>query len=271
MRRRSITLPAVLAAIGVAFWVVFALVLTTDPPSLFAGAETDSPTGRVYQVSGDELDAADPIADALWVRFAALIPAEHRAGVVSFTTIDDPELSGYVEAVKGNTNRWHVALSAHLVNAPQELDATIVHEFAHMLSLGADQVLAPESRLELRRLAASCPTFFTGEGCSRDDSYLAAYIDRFWRGDLLEEWEAIAAGSAADFEEAIAGFVATHPDVFISDYAATDPTEDFAESFMEWVLGGPTGHLGATARAKLEFFADYAELIDVQAHIRAQR
>ncbi|GAA1895111.1 hypothetical protein [Lapillicoccus jejuensis] len=40
-------------------------------------------------------------------------------------------------------------------------------------------------------------------------------------------------------------FLDAHPDTFVDDYAATDPTEDFAETFAVWCALGEDGADGS--------------------------
>jgi hypothetical protein len=184
--------------------------------------------------------------------------------VVSFGTVVDPDTTGYVEPVKGDTGRWHLALHPDLLDSPQLRDNTIVHELGHLITLNGDQVSTPESRIELRGLADTCRTWFTGDGCSREGSYMAAWVKEFWPDDLMEEWASIE-------ESQLGRFVDDHEGVFISAYAATSPSEDIAESFAEWVLGRRNDHLGEVAAAKLAFFEGYPELVVLRTEIRSRR
>ena len=77
------------------------------------------------------------------------------------------------------------------------LTYTFIHEFAHLLTLGPDQVkpsLAvfenPDDDHIYFAEAASCPDYFPGEGCSRPGSYINAFFAQFW-ADIHEEWQSL--------------------------------------------------------------------------------
>lgn len=266
--RFEITVAGLLAAAGVLLWGAVAVGLTVDPPAGFGGRREEAhPPPTTYAVVGDRLQGAesDQIAGELWQRVVQLVPAEERTMVGTFGTISDDETSGYVEAIKGDTGRWHLGLHPDLVESPHLLDAAIVHELAHLFTLSSDQVPTPETRLELRRLADTCETWFTGDGCSLDDSYMAAWVEEFWPDDLLEEWEEITN------EDGLSAFVDDHEDLFVTDYAAASPSEDIAESFAEYVLGLGGDHLGEVAREKLAFFDRFPELAALRLEIRSRR
>jgi hypothetical protein len=88
---------------------------------------------------------------------------------------------------------------------------------------------------------------------------LRAYLARFWptaQGGELDESD-----SAATDRYRTGGFV--------TEYAATNPFEDMAEVFAEWVLetAPPTGT--AQVDEKLRFFDDYPEVVAIRETVRA--
>jgi hypothetical protein len=64
-------------------------------------------------------------------------------------------------------------------------------------------------------------------------------------------------------------FYTANEDDFVSDYAATNVVEDFAESFMTWVIEDTVTGESITA-AKLTFFENYPELVTIRDRIRAE-
>ena len=64
-------------------------------------------------------------------------------------------------------------------------------------------------------------------------------------------------------------FYAEHEDDFVSDYAATNVIEDFAESFMVYVIeDAPIGD--SVAAEKLRFFEAIPELAAIRDRLRAE-
>lgn len=61
-------------------------------------------------------------------------------------------------------------------------------------------------------------------------------------------------------------FYETHEEDFVSDYAATNVTEDFAESFAAFVLEAEPDSDSPLAQ-KLDFFWNVPEFVEIRAHI----
>ena len=56
---------------------------------------------------------------------------------------------------------------------------------------------------------------------------------------------------------------------FVTEYAATIPTEDIAEVFAEWVKNDESPQGDTILERKLRFFDDYAEVVEIRAEARA--
>lgn len=236
-----------------------------------------------HDVASDLEDAqADTEAhDAIWA-FSRRVLESHVQWVgafVVFTDGDDGTLA-QVFTLAEDPKLWALAIDYEdAIDADGEVggdqfSATVVHEFAHILALNADQVTfdaelaASDDDPEVYAAKdAACDTYFLDEGCSRADAYIHLFHEAFW-GDLADE-EAAMADMTEDEEEAAAdALFARFPDRFVSDYAATNATEDFAESFAHFVLlSEPTGE--RERDEKVRFFADFAELADIRADIQA--
>ena len=68
------------------------------------------------------------------------------------------------------------------------------------------------------------------------------------------------------YKTAIHKFYAEYPDQFISEYAATNPVEDIAESWTEFVMRPkPIGT--SIADKKVLFFYEYPELVQIRGEI----
>ena len=74
------------------------------------------------------------------------------------------------------------------------------------------------------------------EGCSRPGSIVGDFQIKFWSkyGADATDWNRTDQDAAALY--------ADHSDAFVSEYAATNPVEDLAETFATFVLSDkPTG------------------------------
>ncbi len=214
----------------------------------------------VAPVSGDEIDtsgaasadAAERIG-AIWDRMVELFPAEQRRSIAVLTLDAAPdEFGGGADALPLDEmgERWTIGISDRL--PPDQLDHVLIHEFAHMLTLGADQFEAPDG---------ACSTYEnTFGGCARSDSIAARFMDRFWPDEVVA-----AAGAAFETGESIAG---RFPGRFVSEYAGTAPDEDLAEVFTFFVFSDrPTGD--SIVDQKLLMMWETPGMVELREQIRA--
>ncbi|OFW64899.1 MAG: hypothetical protein A2Y74_06805 [Actinobacteria bacterium RBG_13_63_9] len=132
-----------------------------------------------------------------------------------------------------------------------ELTYTLLHEYAHVLTLNNTQ-FTPH--------AGGGSTYQSEEAYTAEDSYLNLFYQRFW-GDIYAEWE----GYYDD--DSVEDFYELHRDQFLTDYAATEPEEDIAESWLYFIISArPEGT--STAEQKIEFFYDFPEMVGLRDEIR---
>lgn len=241
-RRHSSTVPLLAAA------SLIALTGCTVQPSPEIRPETfedpDLGTVSVYEVSsGASLTPTpDATAQSVWDLFVDVVTAtEIDEMVVEYDTGDAPdsETLAYVTPVGDDNSTWAFAANLAFANDEDLLRATIVHEYGHLISLSSD---------ELEDGATTCETLDLSEGCAHEDAAIYAFHLDFWNsyGDDAPDADNDDPDLAYDF------FLA-HEDAFVSDYAATNVTEDFAESFMTFVLEDePAG--ASPVADKLAFF-----------------
>jgi len=161
---------------------------------------------------------------------------------------------------------WNLTVNLDAFIFDGELDeeymiSTLIHEYAHVLSLNASQVRyypVTDNENILDRFAQNCENQLVGEGCLYADAYLDDFIDIFWSDE--QELERVRAEELDVYRG--------NEDNFISEYAATNPAEDIAESFTYFVLKPtPSGNSGADK--KLRFFYNYKELENLRKLIRS--
>lgn len=180
---------------------------------------------------GEDSDEAREI----WAYFQRIFPASEWAMLSGFWIFSDGYGGTTAVVIQDPTDleKWILLVDPADSHADGELDKvelvyTLVHEFGHLLSLNVEQVeLIGEDDCE--------GTYFTGEGCSRADSYINLFYEEFWTG--------------GDFG-------------FVTEYAATNAAEDFAESFAFFVLGEEA------LNEKVEFFYGFKELVKLRDLIR---
>ncbi len=214
---------------------------------------------------------------AVWEFFTRLIPAEERANLTEFYIVTDGPDNLLAAVAQTSSDPRHWALEVDIQDAAdrRNLTYTLIHEYAHLLTLGPSQVTPSQTLFDnpddedlYYQEASACPQYFPGEGCSLPDSYIDAFFDRFW-ADIYAEWQDVNLIEDNEaYYEALDEFYATYQDRFVTDYAATNPEEDIAEAFTFFVLSEPPG--GQTiAEEKILFFYEYPELAQMRARILA--
>jgi len=263
---------AVLAGAGIAFIAPAAYELLDSPTRTDAsipiargeGAlprfEADEDFGEVavYDVLADgSLEpAASGVAGEVWNLWVRMVGADVAGETIIRYRAGDAPDSDTLAYVYQDTNPQYWSLAVNLATAddPQLLVATLIHEYAHVFSFD-------EGGFD--RTDTSCDTLELFEGCANEGSYLYQFYDAFWAGY----------GDALDVEnvdeDAAYEFYLANEEDFVSDYAATNLGEDFAESFMTFVIEDvPEGD--TVVAQKLQYFTDYSELVDLREHIRTE-
>ena len=153
-----------------------------------------------------------------------------------------------------NWNMAQEALSGGSRSALRSFDSTIVHEAAHILALSPDQMHKGAGRPK--------GTFHVSEGTTRPDAWLNQFWLAFWK-DGYPDW------SGEEDEEGAKALRMAHPGAFVSQYAATSPGEDFAETFAAFVMLARPEEAKRERDAKMLFFYNYPELVALRDSMRA--
>lgn len=227
-----------------------------------------------YSVSGNEiaLIQSGPAADGFynqtrqnefWNFFTNLIPSDARSVMKEVEFFADPEdgTAAYVAPLNDNDlSLWEMGHNLDFAwdqdnsFVPGESAYTSIHEIAHLLTLDNGQINVNDS---------GCNSFHTGEGCSATSSYINQFYNQFW-GDIYSENQRIGQD---DFDGLFA-FYQKYQGRFVSEYAATNPGEDIAESFATYVINdSPSGN--SIAAQKIRFFDGFPELVNLKQRIKA--
>jgi hypothetical protein len=207
-------------------------------------------------LSEDELS----IYDKMWKRIALIIPDAYENMIVKFEVATDGAdgSMAYVYNEDSSLKTWTISLDpADVVqsngNLTSDFDATVIHEFGHLLTLNNYQMDSSAKN-----------TYVTEEGTLKEGSYLNLFYAEFW-DDIMDEYRGTV-GNNPDENSYL--FYSDHTDMFVSDYAAYNPEEDIAESFCAFVLNDkPTG--SSIKDQKVAFFYRFEELVDIRDTIRA--
>ena len=216
--------------------------------------------GALLSQSGDFSADDLSIYDKMWERVALIIPDAYENMIVKFEiTTDGVDGSmAYVYNEDSSLKTWTISLDpADVVqsngNLTSDFDATVIHEFGHLLTLNNYQMDSSAKN-----------TYVAEEGTLKEDSYLNLFYAEFWE-DIMDEYRSTVGN---DPDENAYLFYDDHMDMFVNDYAAVNPEEDIAESFCAFVLENkPTGSL--IKDQKVAFFYQFEELVEIRDTIRS--
>ncbi len=153
----------------------------------------------------------------------------------------ESDLLAYVEALSTGDGGVAFQMTVNLGEAEAddvELALTMAHELTHVFTGLPDQ-------LDRTVDESQCFTYHEGEGCYTEDSFIARWIEAFW-----SEW-IIGFDPSTEGETGAADRCFLDPS-FLGSYSATNPEEDFAETFSAYVFSVPVEDPGLLA--KYEFF-----------------
>lgn len=213
--------------------------------------------------------------ERVWNYFASLIPADDRESLVEFSAMSDgrSNILGGVRRTDENPDQWSLRVDIVDAEDQYELTYTLLHEFGHLLTLDSSQVkidrsvyLHPDDKELYDRARAACTTYFSDDGCSLADAYLHEFFNRYWTS-FFSEWQEIdAAKEEESYYARLHDFYEVHADQFLTEYAATSPEEDIAESLAFFILAEKP-EIESIADEKILFFYEYPQLVDLRQEI----
>lgn len=245
----------------------------------------------VYRVSGEKITWSnnEPVPDDLvkfqeqkdvhqkiWDHFVNLVPKDQRPMLGEFVIVTDGEekLLAAVRQTDENLYSWILEVDIADIANSRELTYTLIHEFAHLLTLNSKQVTPsravfdnPNDQQVYTHESLRCEQYFSNEGCSQPNSYLNSFYAEFWT-NIYDEWKKThQSRDDEQYYENLNDFYHKYQDRFVTDYAVVNPVEDIAESFSFFILSPkPTGD--TIAEKKIMFFHDFPELVKLRVEIQ---
>lgn len=235
------------------------VVGTEEGPSTVEDDELGELT--VYEVdeAGDLVPAASGIDLEVWEMFREVITPEFAAERILWYQVGDNADSDFLAWViesDEDPELWNLAVNLAGTEDRDLLLLTLIHEYAHLLSMGPGQT--DES--------GDCEAEMASAACTDDGAYLADYHARFWAGYGDEA----TAYNGSD-EEDVAAFYEAYEDDFVSEYAATNLGEDFAEVFTAFVgEPQPTDPGASVVAEKISYMWEQPELVEIRDRLRAE-
>jgi hypothetical protein len=214
-----------------------------------------------YTVESMEISGRAPQLHRQYLdRLAEIFPDAYDEYVTELVIFDSTsDTDAYVETVFPYDRSWRYGVSVEILDDPPQSEAStelIVHEFAHVFSL--DQVFIDED------VHQECHTYFDAEVCWSDTTYLGKFLDTFWSEESLDALSDTRSDPSAE-----SVLYERDPESFVSDYAATDPAEDFAESFA-WYVYDWHPEDGGVAADKIDFFDRFSFIKELKKEIVAE-
>lgn len=262
------------------------VVLATQP---FASIPESQDASRVvelakYKVSGDVISPLGKLGvpanyvtyqqdvDAhqrIWNYFTAILPAGQRERIHEYLVFTDgkSDIQAWVKRSPSDPAQWSIGADILDSRNPVLLTETLVHEFAHLLTLNTDQLEFGGQYSYVRKPGVgACPNYSTRDGCTNKDSYLNQFYLKFWRPIYPEWYENLYQGGFGLDWGLVSGFYRRYPDQFNTTYSAASPEEDMAESFAVFILSPRPDDL-LVSQKKILFFYEYPELVTLRQEI----
>lgn len=232
----------------------------------------------LFEAVPSELSATQadvPAQQAIWSYFTSIIPERDREFLTEFSVLTDGKNNLLAAVAQSQDDPAHWRLEVDIADA-QDYDGltfTLIHEFGHLLTLNEDQVVPsmavfdnPQDAAVRSHEAAMCTTFYAHEGCSKRDSYINQFYQKFW-ADKYEEWFQVE--TIQDeylYYTRLNEFYEKYQDQFVTEYAATNPGEDAAETWTYFILT-PKPQGSTIAEQKVLFFYQFPELVELRQEI----
>jgi hypothetical protein len=195
-----------------------------------------------------------------FARILQLFPEPYRSRITELTVFAgaDAQYDAYVETIPPRHETWRYGVHEEMLQYPYSESNTelIVHELGHVVSYDR-MVGVPQPS------AASCHKYFDSGGCPARGSYLGEFIRQFWSTADLDRV------TEDDSHNDVARYYRRYQEAFVSEYAAQKPEEDFADSFMFFMLDISVS--GETAEEKVRFFENDEEMQRIKAELARLR
>ncbi|MEY3783830.1 MAG: hypothetical protein RLZZ230_152 [Candidatus Parcubacteria bacterium] len=236
------------------------VIIAVEPDSLQNAIDIEAK--YIIDHPADVKNISDRQQRNYFTQVFAIFPDDYDAKLSQLEVFKkgDSLIDAFVETVPPTNDTWLFAVADDILTDSTSVESTelIVHELGHLVSY--EQIVGIPTPSY-----TSCHNYFSSRGCPAENSYLVQFTNHFWSDTDLTRISQF--NNREDTIDAASLYYKKHPSQFVSDYAAFSPEEDFSESFMYFIFNKPTS--GTTAKQKLNFFAQYPELVNMRNEIQS--
>lgn len=238
---------------------------------------SDSTVEKTYQIQNSKptQNFTNQKHQQVWDYFVSLIPAKYTTQITVLEIIDQKEnlVIANLVNLENQPNNWKLKISldkVYLNNQfnPELLKYTYVHELGHLLTLNSQELDLDYAYLKLKgkdfqdnfqQKEASCqPNYYLQEGCSKTNSTINLFWQKFWKPVWAEYLEIQKTSDNKQFNEKSSNFCKKYQDQFVSQTACQNPEEDIAETFAYFILKKEP--ISETTKKKVEFIESFEQL-----------
>lgn len=212
------------------------------------------------------LGEEDPTLLRAWDDLATITPTDQLNDLAVFAGFVNPQAAelgedaettlAFVNALDDEGTAFQMSVDLDEFDAdPDQARLTIAHEFSHVFTTNSTQLDRSQEAFD------DCTTYLAADGCFYPDALITAWVETFWGDGLLDTLDPDvepSLESGAERCELDAGF--------LGPYAASDPEEDFAESFSAFVFAVP---VPSAAQERLDWMADQPGLVEFRERAEA--
>jgi hypothetical protein len=192
-------------------------------------------------------------------RVLALMPQEYSEQITQFTVFSgDYQFDAYVETVAPLHQEWQYAIHKDMIGHIESPASTelILHELAHIISY--EEIIGiPKPAVQ------TCVGYFDLSGCPLKNSFLYQFASTFW-SDADIDRALLFRENKTSLNE-MYHYYQNNQAKFVTDYAVSSPEEDFAETFVYFVLNLPVN--GGIVEQKINFFQQSSKLRTIKIEI----
>lgn len=197
----------------------------------------------------------DPTLTEAWQALSVITPSLQLADLGVFGAFSggdegDEVTLAFVNTLDDDGTLFQMSINLESYrDDPNEALLTMAHEFSHVFTALPSQIdRSAES-------ADGCTTYDNGEGCFFPDSLMAQWIELFWGDGLIDEIDPNTEPTGSEGQDRCD----VNPG-FLGAYAASNPEEDFAESFSAFVFQLDAGT--DAVQEKLDWMAEQPGLAE---------